>query len=150
MTVTTMTVMNRVTVSKISKFRSISIPNTQPTRTQNGMTNMEIWVDDPMPTPKEMSSLSFIANTTALPCSAALPTRGRMITLMKATGMLHISAAPWIASTRYSERMEMKNVRIPSQRIELQKLSTDSSGSQISSASPSSVSYNLLWLLSWK
>lgn len=41
-----------------------------------------------------LTSLSFIANMIALACSAAFPTIGSKITLIKATGMFNESDAP--------------------------------------------------------
>jgi hypothetical protein len=52
-------------------------------------------VDDPMATPKEISSLSLTANMIALACSAAFPTIGKMITLMKGRGTFHAAEAPY-------------------------------------------------------
>ena len=47
----------------------------------------------------ERSSLSLSANITALACSAALPTMGRTMTAMNATGMLAATAASSMVST---------------------------------------------------
>lgn len=41
-----------------------------------------------------LTSLSFMANIIALACSAALPTIGSKITLIKATGRFNESDAP--------------------------------------------------------
>lgn len=83
-------------------------------------TNIEICVDDPIATPNVIScmqwnygndklvntkflelkntskhtSLSFIANIIALACSAAFPTIGSKITLIKETGMFIDTDAP--------------------------------------------------------
>jgi hypothetical protein len=81
-------------------------------------TNMDICVEDPMATPRERSykrvsqitvkkvikvinnvkllltNLSFIANITALACSAAFPTIGSKTVLMNATGIFQALEAP--------------------------------------------------------
>ena len=41
-----------------------------------------------------VTSLSFMANMMALACSAALPTMGRRMTLIKGTGIFHATEAP--------------------------------------------------------
>lgn len=41
-----------------------------------------------------LTSLSFMANMIALACSAAFPTIGSKMTLMKAIGMFHAAEAP--------------------------------------------------------
>lgn len=92
---------------KIAKFSKIT-------------TNMDIWVDDPIATPKVIScmiknkevnklilckvnpldqclrltSLFFMANIIALACSAAFPTIGSKMTLIKAIGRFNASEAP--------------------------------------------------------
>lgn len=83
-------------------------------------TNMDICVEDPMATPRETSykktnvsenlvkkviknvnnvkllltNLSFVANITALACSAAFPTIGSKTVLMNATGIFQALEAP--------------------------------------------------------
>eukprot|EP00959_Pyramimonas_sp_CCMP1952_P277070 5791852-Pyramimonas_sp.AAC.2 len=67
-------------------------------------------VAEPTATPMAMSILFFMAKMTAEACSAALPTIGSTITEMNATGIPMLSAAPSMASTRYSDRTEIKMV----------------------------------------
>ena len=98
------------TVSNTFMFKSNGLFIDHATQTQNGKTNMAIWVEDPMATPMEMSILLRNANITAEACSAALPTIGNMTTEMNATGQFHDRAAPSMVSTMTSERMEMKRV----------------------------------------
>lgn len=86
---------------------------------QGHTTNIDIWVDDPTATPiviscgkvesinrlnsihgikyrvsKPLTSLSFTANMIALACSAAFPTIGSKMTLIKATDIFNDSEAP--------------------------------------------------------
>jgi hypothetical protein len=55
---------------------------------------MEIWIEDPIATPKDRSSLSFMANMIAPACSAAFPTIGSKMVLIKAIGIFHETEAP--------------------------------------------------------
>ena len=98
------------TVSKTFMFKSRGLSIAHATQTQNGKTNMAIWVLEPMATPTEMSILLRKANMTAEACSAALPTIGNMTTEMNATGQFQDRAAPSMVPTITSERMEMKRV----------------------------------------
>jgi len=108
--VTVTTHRTKETVSKTFMFKSRGLFIAQATQTQNGKTNMAIWVEEPMATPMEMSILLRKANMTAEACSAALPTMGNMTTEMKATGQFQDRAAPSMVATMTSERMEMRRV----------------------------------------
>ena len=100
------------TVSNTFMFKSNGLFIDHADATQNGKTNMAIWVEDPMATPMEMSILLRNART-AEACSATLPTIGNMTTEMTAPpGQFHRSQchSQTMVSTMTSERMEMKRV----------------------------------------
>lgn len=53
------------------------------------------------------TSLSLSANIMALVCSAALPTIGKMITLMNAMGTFHAVEAPCVPDNEYKIRKRL-------------------------------------------
>ncbi len=67
----------------------------QPKMTKKGVTSSAICIELPIATPMARSILSFIATTTAVTCSAALPTMGSRMRPMK---VLEI----WAVQTRES------------------------------------------------
>lgn len=66
---------------------------------------------------QELTSLSFIANMIALACSAAFPTIGSKMTLIKDTGMFIESDAPWDRIS--NKQIRMKNIKRKSKSKEL-------------------------------
>uniref|UniRef100_A0A0V0GPQ6 Putative ovule protein n=1 Tax=Solanum chacoense TaxID=4108 RepID=A0A0V0GPQ6_SOLCH len=134
MKATTRTVIKSVAVSNIWKSKFIGEPIIHPTTTQNGIPNMAICVDEPIATPKDISSLSLQANMTAPACSAAFPTMGSTITLINATGIFIATDAPSMVLTRYSDRTAIHSVTTESHRIDHH---FDISGVSSSSALPS-------------
>ncbi|KAF7022585.1 hypothetical protein CFC21_035282 [Triticum aestivum] len=110
---------------------------------------MEIWVADPKATPRVMSSLFFRAKITAPACSAALPTMGSRMMLMKLTERPHDCEVGSMVPTTYSESTAIMMVMRMSQKSALPKPRTASS----SSSSPPSISCgSKSWrcVLSWK
>mmetsp|Transcript_61271 Transcript_61271/g.114588 ORF Transcript_61271/g.114588 Transcript_61271/m.114588 type:complete len:268 (+) Transcript_61271:80-883(+) len=130
-------VSSMVAVSKKWKFIVIGLFKIQPSTTQSGMTKTEICTADPTALPSAISILFLYANTIAAACSAAFPTIGTRMPLMKRIGMPRDVAAPSIASTIHSDRVEMKTVIIPSQATPPQKPRMPGSSCSSSSSSGS-------------
>jgi len=62
------------------------MPKRQPTATTKGKTNKPICTLEPRETLMERSILSFLATSTAVACSAPLPTTGSKMRLIKDGG----------------------------------------------------------------
>ncbi|CAM0881358.1 unnamed protein product [Alopecurus aequalis] len=110
---------------------------------------MEICVADPKATPRVMSSLFLSAKMMAPACSAAFPTMGSRMMLMKLTDSPHDLEVGLMVPTTYSESTEMMTVMRMSQKRALPKPRTASSSS---SSPPTTSCGSKSWrcVLSWK
>ncbi|KAH3663664.1 hypothetical protein OGAPHI_005065 [Ogataea philodendri] len=91
---------NITAVSNVEKYKDIGTSKTHPIRTRNGVTNNEIWIEEPTATPTARSILFFTATTTAVTCSAALPTIGITIKPIKVFERPELSTISSIDDTR--------------------------------------------------
>uniref|UniRef100_A0A0E0FN51 F-box domain-containing protein n=1 Tax=Oryza nivara TaxID=4536 RepID=A0A0E0FN51_ORYNI len=151
----TSTAMNREPVSSSLKSRSIWTPMIQATSTLSGTCNpIMIW-QFVQPDESRTTTGSVLGETTLIvcmgctflflsakmmapACSAALPTMGRRMMLMKLTERPHDCEVGSMVPTTYSERTEMTAVMRASQKSALANPSAGSSSS--SPASPPSTS----------
>mmetsp|Transcript_10889 Transcript_10889/g.19127 ORF Transcript_10889/g.19127 Transcript_10889/m.19127 type:complete len:208 (-) Transcript_10889:519-1142(-) len=109
--------------------------------TSRGSTHRAICVLEPIATPKDRSSLPFMAKITAPACSAALPTIGNRMAAMNTLEMPMEPAASSMEPEMASERMEMNTVMMASQIMELLKPNRSSSSSSSSSSATSDPSF---------
>ncbi len=96
------TLRKKTTVSKASKRNVIGLPIIHPRITRKGVTRSAICMLLPMATPIARSILFLIETTTAVTCSAALPTIGRRIRPINVLLILAVSTIESILSTRNS------------------------------------------------
>ena len=108
---------NRLIVSNSEKYRLMSFCRHHPSSTMTGVTKSAIWMDDPTATPIARSILFFEATVTAVMCSAALPTIGRMMrpTNASETGLRERRAG--MLSTRNSAHVATRPVEITRRRM---------------------------------
>jgi len=90
------------TVSNREKYRLMSLLRIQPNSTITGVTKSAIWILEPTATPIARSILFLLATVTAVTCSAAFPTIGRMMRPTKASEMLVLVTRWLILDTKNS------------------------------------------------
>jgi len=83
-----------------------------------GVTKRAIWIEEPTATPMARSILFFVATVTAVTCSAALPTMGRMMRPMKASLM------PSCSSTTALMESTMNSAQTATRPVEISKRKT--------------------------
>mmetsp|Transcript_43531 Transcript_43531/g.123186 ORF Transcript_43531/g.123186 Transcript_43531/m.123186 type:complete len:262 (+) Transcript_43531:393-1178(+) len=130
--------------SNILKSSDMSTSMDQPSSTAKGTTKSATWVEDPTAMPMARSILFFIAAVTAVVCSTAFPTKGRMITPMKVCGMPECRLYSSISPTRNSE-LAMDAARTTTRSAKDMK--QFNSGSSSGSSSPTNM---CTWVFSWK
>lgn len=101
---------------------------------------------------REIHTLSLRATTTAVTCSAALPTIGIKINPMKVLLMPELATSSSIEPTRYSAQMATAKVTTRSRTLASMTLITASSDSSMwpSGCSTTSGTKSSSWVRSWK
>ena len=89
-------------VSSGSKNNVKGLPSPQATITKTGITNNEIWMQDPTATFIAKSNFPLLATTTAVVCSAALEMMGMTMRVIHSLLTEECSTRPLMLSTRFS------------------------------------------------
>mmetsp|Transcript_17868 Transcript_17868/g.54681 ORF Transcript_17868/g.54681 Transcript_17868/m.54681 type:complete len:410 (-) Transcript_17868:527-1756(-) len=101
-------------ISKTGNASDILRPMIQPESTTTGTTKMATCVAEPSATPMASSILPFIATDTAVTCSTALPTTGRMMIPTNVLVRPPLSVRPSMLDTRNSLKKLTSIVVTPS------------------------------------
>mmetsp|Transcript_72612 Transcript_72612/g.224301 ORF Transcript_72612/g.224301 Transcript_72612/m.224301 type:complete len:200 (+) Transcript_72612:241-840(+) len=127
-------------VSKLRKLSVMFTSKTHPHKTAHGTTKSAICVEEPTATPRARSIMPFMADETAVACSAALPTIGSRIVPMNALGRPNFVDTPSMESTRHSEQAATTRVEMASNEVDESRESSGGSGSASLMGAPSASS----------